>query len=104
MEKLNVTPDELRNKVDDMRTVMSDLNNLFNNRYEELCSSIQNMWTGKAADKYLNKYQKVHENTLNVFADIASYADVLNSMADNYEQAENVSIDAITNTALPTIF
>lgn len=104
MEKLNVTPQELKVKVEEMRTVMTDLNNLFNNRYDELSSSIKSMWTGKAADKYLNKYQKVHETTLTVFADIASYADVLNSMAENYEQAENVSVDAISNTALPTIF
>lgn len=104
MEKLNVTPQELKNKVEEMRTVMSDLNNLFNNRYDELCGSIQNMWTGKAADKYLSKYQKVHETTLTVFADVASYADVLNNMAENYEQAENVSMDAIASTALPTIF
>lgn len=104
MEKLNVTPKELMDKVVEMRAVMSDLNNLFNNRYEELSGSIQNMWTGKAADKYLSKYQKMHENTLSVFADVASYADVLYSMAVNYERAENVSMDVIANTALPTIF
>lgn len=101
---LNVTPQQLKNKVREMRQVMSDLTNLHENRYMEFTDTVQGMWTGIAAKEYKQRYEKVYENTKQILQEIAEYTDKLDAMAMNYEQAENKASEDIKANMLPTIF
>lgn len=88
MALIQVTPEMLRSKASEVRSIKSNHDQIIN-RITSLVNNLNSQWKGSAQDAFLNKYNSFKSTTFVSFSEmLEGYAKLMDTAAQQLEQTD----------------
>lgn len=99
---LLVTPAELKNTASTFQTKAAEVKTLHDEMIGKV-NALSNSWTGEAATAYKNKFTSLQVSMDKINRMIMEHVSDLNTMAEQYETAENAAMNAANELPASTL-